>query len=176
MYMLDMSMLMVFQECLKALIVAGANNDINVLDNSSLSDDLLDDIALTALYVVNGIGFENGYYLADGIYPQWETFVKSFPIVNDEKHSYFKRRHESARNDVERAFGVLQGRWGIIQQPACQYHVNKIRRIMFLALGWHLKEINLTWAHLEKKRTKLQLYAKYLEDPCMQSVETASPA
>ncbi|GJT23475.1 reverse transcriptase domain-containing protein [Tanacetum coccineum] len=88
--------------------VAGENNDINVLDNSSLFDDLLDDIAHVAPFVVNGGGFEKGYYLADGIYPQWATFVKSFSVANDEKHGFFKRRQESARKDVERAIGVLQ--------------------------------------------------------------------
>ncbi|GJU74862.1 ALP1-like protein [Tanacetum coccineum] len=36
--------------------VAGANNDINVLDNSPLFDDLLDDKAPVALFVVNGVG------------------------------------------------------------------------------------------------------------------------
>ncbi|GKD15750.1 ALP1-like protein [Tanacetum coccineum] len=87
-----------------------ANNDINVLDNSSLFDDLLDDKAHVAPYVVNGVGFEKGYYLADGIYPQWATFVKFFTVANDVKHAYFKKRQESARKDVERAFGVLQGR------------------------------------------------------------------
>ncbi|GKE40939.1 ALP1-like protein, partial [Tanacetum coccineum] len=40
--------------------VAGANNDINVLDNSPLFDDLLDDKAPVAPYVVNGVGFEKG--------------------------------------------------------------------------------------------------------------------
>ncbi|GJZ26608.1 ALP1-like protein [Tanacetum coccineum] len=92
--------------------VAGANNDINVLDNSPLFDDLLDDKAPVAPFVVNGVGYEKGYYLADEIYPQWETFVKSFTVANDAKHSYFKKRQESVRKDVERAFGVLQGRWG----------------------------------------------------------------
>ncbi|GJY26250.1 hypothetical protein Tco_0400976 [Tanacetum coccineum] len=28
----------------------------------------------------------------------------------------------------------------------------------FLALGWLLKEIHMTWAHLEKKRTRLRTY------------------
>ncbi|GJX54588.1 ALP1-like protein [Tanacetum coccineum] len=107
--------------------VAGANNDINVLDNSPLFNDLLDDKAPVAPYVVNGVGFEKGYYLA--IYPQWATFVKSFTVANDAKHAYFKKRQEGARKDVERAFGVLQGRWGIIQQPARSYHVNTIRRV-----------------------------------------------
>ncbi|GKF64761.1 ALP1-like protein, partial [Tanacetum coccineum] len=72
--------------------VAGANNDINVLDNSPLFDDLLEDIAPIAPFVVNGVGFEMGYYLADGIYSQWATFIKSFTVANDAKHSYFKKR------------------------------------------------------------------------------------
>ncbi|GKC11461.1 hypothetical protein Tco_1008243 [Tanacetum coccineum] len=35
---------------------------------------------------------------------------------------------------------------------------------MKLALGWHLEEIHVTWAHLEKKRTRLRLYTKSYEE------------
>nr|GEW40204.1 hypothetical protein [Tanacetum cinerariifolium] len=93
----------------RGVIGSGANNDINVLDNSSLFDDFHDDNAPVASYVLNGVGFEKGYYLADGIYPQRATFVKSFTVANDAKQAYFKKRQESAREDVKRAFGVLQG-------------------------------------------------------------------
>ncbi|GJV82452.1 hypothetical protein Tco_1522350 [Tanacetum coccineum] len=48
-----------------------------------------------------------------------------------------------------------------------------IQTLMFLALGWHLEEMHATWAHLEKKRTRLRLYTKYLKEPRIQSVETA---
>ncbi|GJV94635.1 putative reverse transcriptase domain-containing protein [Tanacetum coccineum] len=44
----------------------------------------------------------------------------------------------------------------------------------YIALGWHLEEIHVTWAHLEKKQTRIRLYTKYLEEPRIQSVETAS--
>nr|GEX67644.1 hypothetical protein [Tanacetum cinerariifolium] len=91
-------------------IDSGVNNDINVLDNSPLFDDLLDDLAPVVPYVVNGVEYRNGYYLADGIYPEWASFVKSFTVATDPKHTYFKQRQKSARKDVERAFGVLQGR------------------------------------------------------------------
>nr|GEW79252.1 protein ALP1-like [Tanacetum cinerariifolium] len=72
--------------------IAGTNNDINALDNSSLFDDLLDDFAHVVPYVVNGVEYRNGYYLADGIYPEWASFVKSFTVAIDPKHTYFKRR------------------------------------------------------------------------------------
>ncbi|GJT43997.1 mutator type transposase [Tanacetum coccineum] len=32
------------------------------------------------------------------------------------------------------------------------------------ALGWHLEEIHVTWAHLEKKRTRLRLYTKIMKN------------
>nr|GFD32357.1 ribosomal protein-like [Tanacetum cinerariifolium] len=59
--------------------------------------------------MVNGVEYRNGYYLAAGIYPEWESFVKSFTVATDLKHTYFKQRQESAWKNVERAFGVLQG-------------------------------------------------------------------
>ncbi|GJW64078.1 RNA-directed DNA polymerase, eukaryota, reverse transcriptase zinc-binding domain protein, partial [Tanacetum coccineum] len=62
--------------------VAGANNDINVLDNSPLFDDLLDDKPPIALYVVNGVGFEKGYYLADGSNSSFIALIPKMPDAN----------------------------------------------------------------------------------------------
>ncbi|GJR49575.1 zinc finger, CCHC-type containing protein [Tanacetum coccineum] len=126
--------------------VPGANNGLNVLYGSLLFDDLLAEKAPEALFQVNGKTYEKCYYLADGIYPQWSTFVKAFSIARDQKTIKFKRVQESARKDIERAFGVLQGRWGIIQQPARAYHMNTIRRIMYTCMILHnmiLKDQNL---------------------------------
>nr|GEX45475.1 transposase, MuDR, MULE transposase domain protein [Tanacetum cinerariifolium]GEY13202.1 transposase, MuDR, MULE transposase domain protein [Tanacetum cinerariifolium] len=44
------------------------------------------------------------------------------------------------------------------------------------ALGWVLEGIHVTWANLEKKRTRLRTYTKSLEDLCIHCVETASQA
>ncbi|GKE48708.1 ALP1-like protein isoform X1 [Tanacetum coccineum] len=98
--------------------VAGANNDLTVLNNSPLFDDLLDGIDPVAPFECNGVTFEKGYYLADDIYPQWVSFVKSFTVASSEKNVLYKRKQKGARKDIERAFGVLQGRWRIISQPA----------------------------------------------------------
>ncbi|GJT81162.1 hypothetical protein Tco_1055504 [Tanacetum coccineum] len=51
-----------------------------------------------------------------------------------------------------------------------------VHLMRFLALGWNLEEIHVTWAHLEKKQTRLQTYTKSLKELCIQRVETASQA
>ncbi|GJZ01478.1 ALP1-like protein isoform X1 [Tanacetum coccineum] len=99
----------------------GANNDLNVLYGSPLFDDELADTTPECPFVVNGHTYRKCYNLADGIYPAWSTFVKTFSVARGEKTLKFKRLQESSRKDIERAFGLLQCRWGIIRQPARAY-------------------------------------------------------
>ncbi|XP_071700046.1 uncharacterized protein [Rutidosis leptorrhynchoides] len=92
---------------------SGSNNDINVLNQSDLFTDLLAGEAPPCTFTVNGCTFSKGYYLADGIYQEWATLVKSFRNSIDPKQSKFSKYQSSARKDIERAFGILQGRWAI---------------------------------------------------------------
>ena len=55
--------------------VAGANNDINVLNHSPLFMQALKGEVPQVHFSVNGTQYNNGYYLADGIYPEWSAFV-----------------------------------------------------------------------------------------------------
>jgi hypothetical protein len=55
---------------------------------------------------VNGRQYNTGYYLANGIYPEWAALVKSIRSQL-EKHQVYASEQEGARKDVERAFGVL---------------------------------------------------------------------
>ena len=64
-------------------------------------------------YEINGHHYNKGYYLAE-VYPQWSTLVKTIPNPQGEKRQRFAQMQESSRKDVERAFGVLQSRWGIV--------------------------------------------------------------
>ncbi|XP_057785635.1 uncharacterized protein LOC131003170 [Salvia miltiorrhiza] len=91
--------------------VAGSNNDINVLHQSTLFNDVLAGHEAAVHFLANNSHHTRGYYLTDGIYPDWPVFVKSFQFPNDEKKRRFKVMQEAARKDVERAFGVLQARW-----------------------------------------------------------------
>ncbi|GKB32918.1 hypothetical protein Tco_0872319 [Tanacetum coccineum] len=44
---------------------------------------------------------------------------------------------------------------------------------LFRALRWLLEEIHVTWAHLEKKRTRYELYIQVDEDYCSQCMGMA---
>nr|GEW67297.1 hypothetical protein [Tanacetum cinerariifolium] len=68
--------------------VTGANNDLTVLNNSLFFNNLLDNIAPMAPFEVNGVTFQNGFYLADVINLRWASFVKSLVVARDGKMLY----------------------------------------------------------------------------------------
>ncbi|XP_071689124.1 uncharacterized protein [Rutidosis leptorrhynchoides] len=94
-----------------------ANNDINAL-NYSPFNTIKDGTAPPSPFDVNGRHYEKGYYLGDGIYPDRAMLVKAPHNPTDEPCKKFKRFQESARTDIERAFGVLHGRFAMLKAPA----------------------------------------------------------
>jgi len=57
--------------------VPGSNNDLNILYRSPLFKNLLNGSAPEVTFTVNGTVYTMGYYLVDGIYPEWKIFVKT---------------------------------------------------------------------------------------------------
>ena len=98
--------------------LTGSHNDINVLERSSVFALLSEGRAPPANFSVNGNDYTMRYYLANGIYPKWATFVKTIPSPKGNKQIHFAKSQESARKDVEQAFGVLQARFAIVRGPA----------------------------------------------------------
>ena len=115
----------------------GSLNDINVLRRSPLFQSLTSGMAPQVEYMVNGNKYTMGYYLADGIYPAWATFVKAFQHPQGNKKIHFTMAQEAARKDVERAFGVLQARFAIVRGPARMWHKEDLWYIMQACVVLH---------------------------------------
>jgi hypothetical protein len=56
------------------------------------------------------------YFLVDGIYPNFKFFINAKDCIT-EKEVYFQKLQEAVRKDVERLFGVLKIKWGILNMP-----------------------------------------------------------
>nr|XP_043620260.1 uncharacterized protein LOC122592115 [Erigeron canadensis] len=94
----------------------------------------------TAPYVpfsVNGRTYRRGYYLVDDIYLTWSTFVKAYKYPTDLKEKMFKTAQEAARKDIERAFGVLKGKWHIIDRSFGQRSLGTIRNLVYACVILH---------------------------------------
>ena len=78
---------------------------------SNIFSKLVEGRASVVNYSINGNDYIMGYYLADGIYPKWSTFVKTILAPQGEKGKLFAKAQEAYRKDVERAVRVLQARF-----------------------------------------------------------------
>ncbi|CAN6199470.1 unnamed protein product [Urochloa humidicola] len=96
--------------------VPGSNNDINVLNQSHLFVQQLRGEGPQVQFYINGRQYNNGYYLADGIYPEWATFVKSVRQPQSAKHKLFAEHQEGARKDVECAFDQVGLLWYLMNE------------------------------------------------------------
>jgi hypothetical protein len=115
----------------------GSHNDINVLQRSPVFRRLCNGESPPCNYTVNGRDYNMGYYLADGIYPQWAAFVKTISEPCGNKQIHFATMQEAARKDVERAFGVLQARWGIVRSAAMMWESETLWQLMTCCVILH---------------------------------------
>ncbi|GKB11438.1 protein translocase subunit SecA2, chloroplastic isoform X1 [Tanacetum coccineum] len=91
------------------------------------------------LFVANDVTYKWGYYLTDGIYPEWVVLMKSIsqPGSNDVKRIRYKQAHEAARKDVKRAFGMLKKKWAIVRTPARSRSLKRITHLMYTCIILH---------------------------------------
>ncbi|XP_028106044.1 uncharacterized protein LOC114305092 [Camellia sinensis] len=115
----------------------GSHNDINVLERSFVFTELAQGRAPAINYTINGNEYTMGYYLANGIYPQWSTFVKTIPSPQGNKKKLFAAAQEATRKDVERAFGVLQARFAIVHRLARFWNTKMLKYIMKACIILH---------------------------------------
>ncbi|XP_020162102.1 uncharacterized protein [Aegilops tauschii subsp. strangulata] len=117
--------------------MAGSHNDINVLQSSPAFARLAKGNCPPVNVNINDHNYNKGYYLIDGIYSQWTSIVKTISNFVGENRRRFAQEKESARKDVELAFGVLQSQWGIVRYPARTWSTKKFLEVMTACVIMH---------------------------------------
>jgi hypothetical protein len=64
---------------------------IYILHHSPVFSRLTEGNAPQIFYVIYGNPYDKGYYLDDGIYPYWSTFVTTVCSPADEKYKSFAK-------------------------------------------------------------------------------------
>jgi hypothetical protein len=116
----------------------GSHNDINVLHRSNVFDNLANGRAPSVEFHVNDNIYSLGYYLADAIYPDWATLVKSIPLPVSNKQKVFSEQQQSCLKDVERELLVsyrLSGK--ILHRPARLWNQKVLNSIMCACVILH---------------------------------------
>lgn len=111
---------------------AGSLNDLNVLDKSSIVGAMLSgDLDMkTEPFIMNGNSRDWAYFLADGIYPDWGVFLKTFSNATDPKKKFFAQKQEAVRKDIECAFGIVVSRFHVLKRPLRGWYVNDLQAIV----------------------------------------------
>ncbi|XP_062534143.1 uncharacterized protein LOC134203287 [Armigeres subalbatus] len=115
----------------------GSCNDINVVDRSPILNNIVNGKILKVEYILNGTKRDRGYFLADGIYPDWPVFMKTVSHPSNNKEKLFAKKQEAARKDVERAFGILKKCWHILTHPCRLWDVPTMTNVMQACIILH---------------------------------------
>ena len=108
----------------------GSLNDLNILDRSPLITDILENRFKCEPYSINGETFDEYYLLTDGIYPRWSNFVRSFKQPDTLRKKHFAKAQEAKRKEVERVFGMLEGRFNILSIPGRSWKTSTMKAIV----------------------------------------------
>ena len=118
----------------------GTNNDINIWDVSGLQAELLSDRFTEEVdfsFEMDGEKFRKLWILVDGIYPPLDRFVKTIPLPVGQTMERFVAWQESARKDVERAFGILARKFQILARPSEYWYVDDLKDQMYGCILMH---------------------------------------
>ncbi|XP_026410470.1 uncharacterized protein LOC113305667 [Papaver somniferum] len=117
--------------------LGGHNNDCNVLHASGLFDIELNGALPPYHYQINGRNYNTGYYLGDGAYHMYGCLVQAYKPASNNVESLFNQYQEAKRKYIERAFGGLKGKFGIILKPCRYYKKSDMKAIMRGCLIMH---------------------------------------
>ena len=108
-------------------------NNINIFNVCPFKDNLMngvfdyrEDLSGVVPYKIGNEEFLKMFILVDGIYPSYSRFVKAIKQPITQLKVWFAAWQESARKDVERAFGILKSQWKFVEHKIYLLDLSKI--------------------------------------------------
>ena len=157
--------------------IPGSNNYLTILDSSLLFTNHLNGQAPKCRYTINGNNHDQGYYLCNGICPEWSALVKTINQPQGLEKKHFTKMQETCRKDIKRALGVLQAWSAIVSQPAQAWSNQNLQLIMKACIILHnmivedeLKE-DLDWdydgsatvsVHVEQSKNGQDIFSQFI--------------
>lgn len=116
----------------------GSLNDINVVEASPIIEKIAAGTFPPPLeYRISGERRNKPYWFSDGIYPNAPFFISSIPEPVTMREKLFSSTQEAIRKDIERAFGVLQGKFNIIARPSKFMTVHTMEEVIRCTIILH---------------------------------------
>jgi Plant transposon protein len=96
----------------------GMMNDLNIFELSPLFNNVFARRypPFNVSFKIGEQDFDSVYFLADGIYPSWRVFAKSYSIPANRREKYYNTQQEGVRKCVERLFGLVFQQFQILQR------------------------------------------------------------
>jgi hypothetical protein len=85
----------------------------------------------------HGHKYTTGYYLTDGIYQRWVTFVKTISGPTPGKRAWIAQCKETCRKDIKRAFGILQAQFAIVRFTCFTWLTDQMIDVMIACVILH---------------------------------------
>jgi hypothetical protein len=117
----------------------GSLNDINIWERSPLFESMQNGQhdKLDFPFSADGQTFDKLFYLVDGIYPSLVRFLATISDPKTKIASYFAKKQEAARKDVERGFGVLKIKFLCLKHPILLHNNDDIFYVVLACVAMH---------------------------------------
>lgn len=107
------------------------SKDLNVLSRLPLPPDIFDGTFKILTDMAFKITPEEKdrylfYHIADGIYPNWHTFVKPMYAAQKPEERRYSQSEETVRKDVESMYGVRKSHFEIIRREMLYWDLKAI--------------------------------------------------
>ena len=117
----------------------GSLNDINIWERSPLLEMMQDGThsEIDFPFEIDGVKFSLLHYLVDGIYPPLSRFLSSIADPKTKIASFYAKKQEAARKDVERAFGVLKMKFLCLKHSILMHDRDDIFYVCMACIAMH---------------------------------------